>query len=308
MIKNYTSLVLVFLIFGGTGIAQDIQIFNVEDFDLRGNVKSCLVITDYGRELFEFDEKSRLVRSVTRYNESDQDITLYKYQGEELVEKRMESYKDEVLDASTSMANFYTIETDSLKKVKEKIISYDKQFLEQQEYEYDDKGQLVKLTTSHGGGVDETTVEYQQYKTEMTQSFSTNGILQKSIRTSEKRSGGQTFKIILTKEFLDGEPNRALEETFNAIGKRLKSERFTYDTTQKQFVSNEKLTFGYDADGMLTKETTETQNAKSVKTYIFQFDNNPTKNWIKKIVTPGNAYTTRKIAYYPEVTDAETPN
>lgn len=65
-----------FVIFNLT--AQEFKIFNVEDFELRGPVKTCLVITDYGREEYQFDQEGRLTKLVTKYNESDYEITLYK--------------------------------------------------------------------------------------------------------------------------------------------------------------------------------------------------------------------------------------
>ena len=310
MIKKYIPLLFIVLFFNLIAYSQEIQIFKVEDFDLRGKVKSCLVITDYGRELFEFDKMGRLSKTITQYNESDQDITLYKYEGEALIEKRMESYKDDVLDAATSMVNFYSIDTVSPRKVLEKIISYDKQFLEQQEYLYDEEDRLQKIVISNAEGVDETTIEYQQYKNEITQSVFHNGILEKMERVSEKKAGSGKQKVTLTKEFVDGEPNNAIEKTYDASGKLLRTETFNYDVSKKQFVSIQKVRLGYDAEGMPTSETTETQNAKSVKEFIFQFDNSPEKNWIKKIVTPSNSYSTRRITYYPEETveKEDTPN
>ena len=47
----------------------------MEDFDLVGKVKSCLVITDYGREMFEFNKNGTLTKTITQYNDTDQDIT-----------------------------------------------------------------------------------------------------------------------------------------------------------------------------------------------------------------------------------------
>ncbi|MEM9076472.1 MAG: hypothetical protein AAGC43_05495 [Bacteroidota bacterium] len=300
MVKKYAYFFILALFSSGITQSQEIQIFKVEDFDLRGKVKSCLVITDYGRELFEFDQTGRLIRTITQYNESDQDITLYKYEGDDLIEKRMESYKDDVLDAATSMVNFYSVDTVAPRKVLEKIISYDKQFLEQQEYLYDKEDRLQKIIISNAEGVDETTIEYQQYKNETTQSVFHNGVIEKMERISEKKVGNTLFKIFLTKEFVDGEPTHALEKTFDTAGKLLKTETFDYDVSKKQFVSVQKVRMGYDNEGMPIKETTETKNAKAEKEFIFQFDSSPEKNWIKKIVTPSNTYSTRRITYYPE--------
>ena len=125
MKKHYaiTSFLSLFFVFGIW--SQEVQIFTLKDFDLNGRVKSCLVSTNYGKEL---------TKTVTQYNDTDQDITYYKYQNGELLEKRMESYKNNVLDEPTSMANFYEVDTVPTKTIIEIIISYDKQFLEHQHY------------------------------------------------------------------------------------------------------------------------------------------------------------------------------
>jgi hypothetical protein len=279
--------------------SQEVQIFKVEDFDLKGPVKSCLVTTDYGKELFEFNKKGILTKTITQYNDVDQDITYYKYDDGELVEKRMESYKGNVLDESTSMANFYEIDTVPSRKVIEKIISYDKQFLEQQQYHYDDEGKLIKIISSNVEGVDETTFQYSQVKNEQTVSTFTNGILQKAVRTSAKKGPNGTQEVILTKEYIDGEPNTATEEVFNTNGKLVTSEDFLYDVSGKEFVSQKKR-FYYYTDGKLSRMVKKTVNTESADKYIFQFDNHTPSNWVKQIVTPGNTYITRSIEYYQE--------
>ena len=48
MLKNYTLLYL-FVLGGFYTQAQEIKIFKVNDFDLKGNVKSCMVSTKYGK-------------------------------------------------------------------------------------------------------------------------------------------------------------------------------------------------------------------------------------------------------------------
>lgn len=298
--KKHYAILIFFSFFHILGIwSQEMQIFTVEDFDLKGKVKSCLVSTDYGKELFEFNEDGVLIRTVTQYNDTDQDITYYKYNDGELVEKRMESYKNNVLDESTSMANFYEIDTVPSRKVIEKIISYDKQFLEQEQYHYDKEGKLVRIISSNGDGVDETTFEYSEIKNEHTVSTFTNGILQKSVRTSTKKGPNGNQKVVLTKEYIDGEPNTAIEEVFNGDGNLVTSEDFLYDMVAKEFVSQKKR-FYYYTDGVLSKVVKKTINTESADKYIFQFDNHVPSNWVKQIVTPGNTYTTRTIEYYEE--------
>ena len=147
-------------------IAQSPRVFKVNDFDLEGKVRSCEVITDYGKETFEFNEAGFLMKSITSYNEQDYDITYYKYQGSELAERRDEVYRDGIFDKSVSIAHLYELDTTSRKKITEKIVSYDQDFLDKYEYHYDIDDNLVKIIRSNNEGIDETLVEYSSYKGE----------------------------------------------------------------------------------------------------------------------------------------------
>jgi hypothetical protein len=216
-----------------------------------------------------------------------------------LVEKRFENYRNNVFDSNTSYANFYTIDTIPVRKVTEKIISYDKEFLDRYEYLYNADEILVKIIRTNNDGNDETLIEYTDYKGEQTQTNSLNGTILKSVRNSTKKAKDKTqHRVVLTKNFLEGEPNVALEEIFDTEGKLISETKFDHDLVEKQFVPTEKITHEYDKMGMLIKSTTKKGESIDVKEYIYQFDNGETGNWIKEIITPENTYTTRKIKYY----------
>lgn len=287
-------------------LAQEIKIFSVSDFDLNGNVKTCTVIKDYGQEIFEFNENGFLAKSTTQYNELDKDIVLYTYEAGELIEKRMESYKDNELDKATSMVNFYEVDTTNNKYIKEKIISFDKEFFEQQEYYFNDTDVLEKIITSHENAVDEVLIEYSEYKNESTQTVFENGVIEKSIRKSLKKTKtGKQLNLVLTKEFVDGEPNKAVERVFSENGKLISEQIFLHSIEEKEFVPSENRSYTYDEEQVLTKLTIKTKNTEAVKEFIFQFDDSEHKNWVKKIITPDNTYVTRRITYYPKELNTE---
>ncbi|WP_343486524.1 hypothetical protein [Allomuricauda sp. d1] len=301
MIKFYLRLLILFTCFHPMFLtSQEPDIFTISDFDLKGNVKTSTVITDYGKELFEFDTEGRLVKLVTKYNDTDEDITFYKYEDGMLAEKRMESYKNGKLDVKTSMASFYELDTINNRIVGEKVVSYDKEFAENQLYNYGGDGRLQSIITSHQDAVDETKIEYEMYKNERTVNFFTNGIIDKSIRNSEKvKKNGDTLKIELTKKFVDGDPNMAVEKVTDPKGLLQSESTFFYNPKENQFMVDEERKYTYDENGVLKSVTTKQGNNTSTEEFIFQFDDSKAKNWVKKIVTPQNAYTTRKITYYP---------
>ncbi|NNK76286.1 MAG: hypothetical protein HKP42_09525 [Maribacter sp.] len=305
MHKNYATTLLkalLFLTFFGVTHwvgSQEIKIFTTADFDLMGPVKSCLVSTKYGKEEYDFNEDGRLTKSVTRYNDNDYDVTYYKFQGVELVEKRFENYRNNVFDSSTSYATFYVIDTIPSRIVTEKIITYDKEFLDRYEYLYNAEGILVKIIRTNNDGNDETLIEYTDYKGERTQTNSLNGTILKSVRKSTRKTKDKSLQqIVLTKKFLEGEPHTALEEIFNSDGKLVLETKFVWDVKKKQFAPDEIIAYEYDGEGMLVKSVSKSGKSTEVKEFIYQFDKGEKGNWIKEIITPENTYTTRSISYY----------
>ncbi|MGB5499772.1 MAG: hypothetical protein WBM77_12660 [Maribacter sp.] len=307
MHKIYTSILLrsllVSAIFGIFPLvqSQEIKIFTIEDFDLKGPVKSCLVSTKYGKEEYDFNEEGMLTKSVTRYNEEDYDVTYYKFKQGELVEKRFENYRNNIFDSSTSYANFYVIDTIPVRKVTEKIITYDKEFLDRYEYLYNADGILVKIIRTNNDGNDETLIEYTDYKGEQTQTNSLNGTILKSVRNSTRIAKNKSDqRIVLTKKFLEGEPHTALEEIFDSEGKLISKTKFIQDLKKKQFTPEQVIFYEYNDRDMLIKSISKSGKVTDVKEFIYQFDNGEEGNWIKEIITPENAYITRIINYYEE--------
>ncbi len=305
MVKNYVSTFLgiflgILMVLNAQSLSsQEINIFKYTDFDLKGPVKSCLVITDYGKEEFEFNEAGLLTKAITRYNDDDYDITIYKYAKEELKEKRFENYRDGVFDRNTSIANIYTIDTTANKKITEKIVSYNKEFLDQYEYYYDKDDQLIKITRTSTDGIDETLVEYSSAKGEQKASYFLNSVLLKTVSIKETKSNTNTTrKIKLVTDFLDGEPNTAKEEIFNAKNKLISETKMVFNKNANKLLPKETKTYTYNEAGMLVELRTKIGQGVSLKKYVYQFDNTKSGNWVKQIITPDNTYTTRKIKYF----------
>jgi hypothetical protein len=309
MVKNYASPFfllfsgMAFLAFPHYGHGQEIKLFSVSDFDLIGPVKSCTVITDYGKEEFAFNEDGALAQSITRYNDTDYEITIYKYSNGELAEKRLENYREGEFDKNTSMANFYSVDTTENKKITEKIISYNKELLYQYEYYYDGEDRLSRIKRITNDAIDNTLLEYETYKGEQTVSHFQNGELIKSVRTSKTKLGGnEEMTNVLTKEFVNGKPTAAVEKTFNGKDFLVAETLFTYDESTKKFVSGTTKKYLYNKAGALVEQCIKMGKTETVKKYIYQYDDAENGNWIKQIVTPDNAYTTRKIVYYTDGT------
>lgn len=295
--KSYVVLSFLALFFFSKEMtSQEIKIFKVEDFDLTGSVQSCLVSTDYGKEEYDFNENGLLTKSVTRYNDLDYDITYYKYANGQLLEKRLENYRENTFDSATSIANLYTIDSTSNLKITEKIVSYNKDFLDQYEYYYK-ANTLVKLVRSNNDGIDETIISFTDVKGEKTKTYTINGEVEQSERESLKQENDSLIeKNILTKKFIEGQPNSAIEEVFDGRNKLIVKTLFFFDEKIKQLTPQEILKYTYDEEGMLLSSSSIRGEEVVDKEYLYQYDKNG--NWIKEIITPDNAYKTRKITYY----------
>lgn len=304
MVKNITSLLLLsitragFLCSSTILMAQELKIFKVSDFDLKGSVKTCLVVTNYGKEEFDFNQDGLLTKSITRYNEADYDLTLYKYNFGNLEEKRVEIYREGIFDPATSFANFYTLDSTVSKKITERIISYNKEFLGQNEYRYDSIGRLSRIKHVDKGGIDETGISYMQFKGETTVNYILNDVMIKSVRTAKKKNKtGEDQKVVLTKEYLKGEPDKALEQIFDSSDKLISEIKFKPNEQNKGFAPYEFISHSYNEFGMLAETKIKGPKAEETKKYIYQYDGEY-GNWVKQIVTPDNTYTSRRIMYY----------
>ncbi len=306
MTKNYLvffvrySITISTLLLSLLSFGQKAEIFTLDDFDLTGSVKSCLVTTDYGTEEFNFNENGLLTKLVTRYNDSNYDITYYKFVNEKVSEKRIENYRDGVFDKNTSIATIYVADsTRGEKKIIEKIVSYADEFLDQYEYTYDDQGKLLGIVRNNDQGIENTIIDYSYFNGETTSTYISNGEIKKSIRISQQKTKkNEITSIELTKEYLEGMPNRAVEKVFNVKGKLLKENSFAYDSILESFVPTVLKTYLYNDLGMVSEIKTKIDELEVVKKFIYQFDNGEKGNWIKQIITPDNTYRTRKIKYY----------
>lgn len=295
-------------------VSQEIKIFTVSDFDLKGEVNKSLVITDYGKEEYHFNQKGLLTKAITRFSDTDFETTYYKYNQGELIEKRVEHYRDDIFDKATSLAYFYEVDTTSNRKVTEKIITYTKELLEKNVYNYDALGNLTEVTSTDANGTDKSQVRRDTMDSHITRSRIKNDRLEESVeKWTEATEEGTILEHKRTISYLDEIPDTRKKEVFGPDGKLLSYAESIYDASTETWISQFEDTHSYSENGMLEKTITKRRNALSAKEYIYQFDGTEANNWVKEIVTPDNTYRTRKISYYltpqvaNETSEGKTP-
>ena len=298
----YRFFLLVCLAFPhGTVRAQEARIYTTGDYQLTGAVKNCLVLTNYGREQFEFNRKGFLTKTVTRYNDQDYAITYYKYKDGILDERRDEVYRDGTFDKNSSLAHFFEQDSIPTLRITEQIFTYNKEFVDRYEYYHDDKGRLQRILRSSTEGVDETRIEYEEKDSTTLASYYLNDVLQKTMKESVgTEAEGPGRKIVLIREYIKGNPDNSKETVYNADGKVLSEVKSDYNPEKQAYVPVKTTTYEYGEKGMPSKVRIRENGQQYSSQYLYQFD--VQGNWIKEIITPDNAYTTRRIEYYqPEV-------
>jgi hypothetical protein len=60
------------------------------------------------------------------------------------------------------------------------------------------------------------------------------------------------------------------------------------------------IEYRYTEDGLLSEKIITAPKSVRKKEYVYQLDGREFGNWIKQIVLPDNAFSTRKITYYEE--------
>lgn len=300
---NHPLFIILAFIILFTGLtaasAQAPQVLTLADFDLRGPVQQCIVTTDYGREEYTFDRKGRLVKAVTRYSDTDYDVTYYKLKDTLLVEQRDEVYRDEIFDEQTSIARFFSRDTTRGMRITEKIFSYDKEFREQNEYHFDLKQRLTRIISADQDGVDETILTYEQNGGGQTVIYTLNDNLQKTTRTYKRPSAqGDTVKVVYSKEYQDSIPLQATENIYNLQGQRLVENQFGFRKSDSSLVPVKKTIYQYGDQGLLSAVITQQGKSEKKVSYIYQLDGSSYHNWIREIITPANTYTSRKLTYF----------
>lgn len=285
-----------------SAMAQGPESFTISDFDLKGPVKSCFVITGYGQEEFYFDTNGRLTKTKTVHSSGNYDITYYKYAGDALIERRDEVYRDNIFNRALSMAHIYSLDTLGTRKLTESIISYARVNMEQFDYYYDASGAITRIVRTDNSGVDETLIERDTSHNLITETHILNEKKVKAIlRTLDRTASGKE----VTMSMFMGEAQGKVEIEVDSTGRVIKEIEWSmprvtrsedpFETEFEQRVEKEHV---YDANGLLLKTITTRGRAVSEQEYVHQLDGTEYENWIKQIVTPQNTYVTRKISYY----------
>jgi hypothetical protein len=285
------------------GWSQEIITYDRSDFDLKGPVKSCFVFTKYGQEQYQFNKTGQLVEAATVFGENDSETTYYKYEKAKLVERRVENYVNGVLDKTTSMANFYSYDSIPQLKIKEKIIGYDRTFVAQFNYRYDSIGQLTRVVRTNTQGRFITLISHQwdSLRTKKSTAYWLDSVPLKQIDSIFLKAAG-TLSQLKTKEFDNGIPNALELRVFNKKGLEIELHSTIYIEKDALLVPKKasSVRTKYDSNNHPIEQIFERGVVRQTKKNLYQLDGSPFKNWIKKITTPDNTYTTRKIVYFEE--------
>lgn len=281
--------------------AQQFNVLKRSDFDLKGPVKKCVVFTKYGQEQYVFNESGFLLSAATIFSKEDSETVFYKYQQDNLIEKRVEVYTNGRLDKSSSIASFYTYDTIPTTKIKERVMNYDRVFIDQFEYKYDTIGRLSQEIRTNTEGRYQIDISYQWDTIQGIKnvSYLSDSIPVKKIDSFFKGPQRTIYKVVST-QFAEGLEKNQKVEFFNSKKQLLESQDFSFVVQDSLRVPSFKWseTFQYNPIGNPISQTIKKGVTSQSKKMLYQLDGSPYKNWIKKIITPDNTYTTRRIIYF----------
>ncbi|MFM1877300.1 MAG: hypothetical protein RLZZ241_166 [Bacteroidota bacterium] len=297
---NYPFVILSFIVVVQGTYGQQPEAFTRSDFQLRGPVKQLVVKANYGQEQFEFDKLGRLTKSLTRYNETDYDISYYIFSGKILKERRDEVYRDGVCDRQVSIAHIYR--RDSItNRLYETLSSYDRSITEQIELRFDSLQRLKNVRRAYSEGIDVMEVQHSGTKSSQTERFLSNGVLHKVIKKIAADSIRPGFRIEYTEHYREGLPVLAMKILTDARGQRQSEASFQFNPTTKGWELQQTVKFTYNADGLIASQTTLSETGKilgPVIKYIYQMDGAKPSNWVRQVTTPENNIVAREIVYY----------
>ena len=306
-LPSIVLLVTVLLAGMNSILAQGPEIFTVSDFDLKGPVKSCTVITGYGQEEFNFDNRGRLTKTRTTHSNTDYDITYYKYAGDALIERRDEVYRDNTFDRTSSMAHIYSLDTLGTRKLTESIISYARVNMEQFDYYYDNSNLVSRIVRTDNSGVDETIIDRDTLDNLVTETHILN---EKPVKAILSSINANSNRREVTMSMFMGQAQGKVEIEVDSVGRIIREIEWSLpkagavqDPLKTQFRDRIEKEHEYDENGFLIKTTTTRGRAVSEQEYVHQLDGSDYENWVKQIVTPQNTYITRKITYHPSVSE-----
>lgn len=292
--------ILPFLLVGAQLVGQNPEVFTRSDFQLQGPVKQLIVKASYGREQFDFDQQGRLTKSITRYNDSDYDITHYIFSGDFLKERRDEVYRDGVCNRQSSIARIYRQDT-TTNQLLEAISSYDRSITERLSLQYDSLQRLIQVRRAYNEGVDETRVDYESKENKELQHFSINGMRYKSVATFSADSIGSGYQIIRTESFRMNVPQTAYEMVSDAQGRKISEYRYGFNADSDTWEVEQLIRYTYNKDGLVATQTSYSATGEvtpPVLEFTYQMDGASAANWVRQVTQPELSIVARQIFYY----------
>jgi hypothetical protein len=113
---------------------------------------------------------------------------------------------------------------------------------------------------------------------------------------------GGTLTQLNIKEFDNGIPSSMEQRMFNKKGLEIELHNTIYIEKDSLYLPKKasSVRTKYNSNNHPIEQIFERGVVRQTKKNLYQLDGSPFKNWIKKITTPDNSYTTRKIVYFEE--------
>lgn len=286
--------------------SQELKILTIKDFNLKGNVKHCIVSAEYGNEEFYFNKKGLVTKNITRYSEEDYSVTTYQYNEGNLIKKNVDVYIGGVLDKNTSLAHFYEIKLTSKKTIIEKIVNLDGEFIDNYTYDFDKDKRLTKLVIKNDKGISETDVHYKKNKDIESEEIHLVGVDTVKVikRFSPKIKHNEGDYEQISSMYVNNKPDRAELKFIDSIGRVIYEEKLKAGIKNPyRYYSVSKKTYKYNDNGDVVEEMDFKKKVllkKSVYEYEYESIDADSEvvNWVRRVEKYSEDFVTREFQYY----------
>lgn len=267
---------------------------SLEDFELKGPVKTCVENSIYGQEVFEFDREGRLVFLKSIYESNEHQEVRFTYNQDTLTQKSINVYRNGLLVKDESFLFQYAYMQGSYSEL---IVRLDEGSVTFSKNLMDTSGRVIYTEIQEDKNRDRIDYQYVNSPDSIqTKLFKNDQLISKETEYFNKAN--KLMKSVIV-HFSDEKPVEKTQFVYNAQNKVVELLQWQYSDSLVT-LSNPTIRHinTYDEKGYLEKKRIEINNSSKRTEYLYQYDQHSPKNWVKKIERPSNRYTNRMLTYF----------
>lgn len=266
----------------------------IDDFELKGLVKTCIEQSAYGKEVFEFDREGRLIFLKSTFEPNQYQDVRFTYKKDTLTQKSIRVYRNDKLVKDESFLFQYDYLQGSYSEL---ILRLDEGSVNFSKHYIDPEGRLLYSEIQEDKNIDRIDYLYVSSPDSIQITMFKNDLL----TSKETKYFSQTGNLLksVTLQFSGENPVQKIQSLYNTQKKITEQIQWQYsDSLNTSFSSAIRHINTYDEEGNLENKRVELSNSAKRIEYLYQYDQHSPKNWVKRIEKPSNHYMNRTLTYF----------